>query len=190
MNVLEPAPKNAGRRLLVALAVLVLCALVPLGLGLAEPRMHRARHERSIAAPRAEVYGLLARVGEWNRWNPDVGELVPLGDGRFESHPNDRTRLVYLLVHAHPDDRLVVRLEPTPRKFGATWTFELVDEGASTRLRMREEGFVESAALRFVMRYLVGYDVALVGLAEALEDHLRRHAQDAGADSLRGTSPP
>lgn len=192
MNVLEPPPPHAGKRLLGILVLMILCAVVPLGLGMAEPRVHRAEVERVIAAPRADVYRQLADVAAWNRWNPEVGPLRPLGRGRFESHPNERTTLVYVLVEARTDDRVVVTLEAMPRKFGTTWTFELADAGAGTRLRMREDGFVESAALRFAMRYLVGYDVALQGLADALQQQYapRRAQHDASVGATRGTSPP
>lgn len=188
MDVLEPPPAHAGRSLAIAALVLLLGAVVPLGLGLAEPREHRAEFECVVSAPRSAVYAALADVSGWRRWNPHVGRARPLGGGRFETRPDNRTRLVYVLEEARPDERVRVSLESTPPKFGATWTFDLSDAGGSTRVRMREDGFVESAALRFVMRYLVGYDVALEGLADALTRSLGRQTPDAGAPP--GTSPP
>lgn len=182
----EPTPRGAGIRVALVAAMTALCAIVPLTLGLLEPTSHVASRDVVLPEPRDVVYARLAALGRWTEWNPYLGPMRPLDARRFETRPDADSRIVYVLVSTRPGERVVVDLEAEPRRLGARWTFELRDAGDGTRVHMTEHGWTSSPSMRFIMRYVAGYDVALAGLEHALLDR-GRSVRDQAAD---GTSPP
>lgn len=180
----ERTPPSAGRKL-VALSLFVLSlVLIPLGLGMREPLEHDATTSVLLRSPPEVVRARIADVGRWSEWNPYIGPMRAHGTTRFETHPDRRTRLDYVLRPSSRPDEVVVALEARPNRLGATWTFRITPEGSGTKVVISERGFVESPSARFAMGYIVGHDVAILGLAQALE-----HAEaDADAGTV-GTSP-
>lgn len=155
-------------------------------LGRQAPREHTGSQRVTLRASRSAVYAKLLDLGHWNTWQTQLGPMHDAGPGRFETRPGGGTHLDFVLVESTPESQVVVALEATPPRFGATWTFELSDHGAGTRVTIREHGWLESPTARFAMHYITGYDVAVAGVARALTiTDIPVGAQDAA-----GTPPP
>lgn len=167
---LEPTPKNVSLRLALLVVGAVLVVATPVFFGSRLPLWHDGSQRVVLREPRAVVYRKLADLAHWNRWNPHVGPLEPLGNERYRTRPGGDTHLDYVLRSTEQDRRVVVSIEATPPKFGATWTLDLRDYQGGTRVTIREHGWVESPTARFVMGYITGYDIACAGIARALSN--------------------
>ncbi len=186
MEPIEPAPRTAGLRIVLTAVLTAACVIVPMVLGLLEPTSHVAQHELVLPEPRSEVYERLVDLGNWPRWNPYLGPMRAIDETSFETRPDPDSRLIYVLVGHRAPERVVVDLRAHPRRLGARWTFELSETSGGTRVRMTEQGWTSSPSMRFIMRYVAGYDVALVGIARALESR----GSELGLQPAEGTSPP
>lgn len=157
--------------------LLALVALLGIA-GVFLPREHRAVRSLHLrATPPAKVWEAItdhARDAEWRR---DVKATARMADhqGRpvwQETYRNGQTMSFETLASV-PESRLVRRILEAGGPFGGTWTFELSPEGAGTRLRIAEEGWIANPVFRGMARFVFGY-------ARSLERYLQDLARRFG----------
>lgn len=64
------------------------------------------------------------------------------------------------IIESAPMKKYVGRIDDTGLPFGGTWTWELSEEGSTTRLRIAEDGFIKPPPFRYIAR-LIGYSFTI-----------------------------
>jgi uncharacterized protein YndB with AHSA1/START domain len=144
--------------LIVLILLVLVCAVFLIGWRL--PVEHRAMREASFHAPPESLYALISRPADYPRWRSDVKRVDLLAPGA-DGHPQfrevgDNGAILYRIEQATPAARLVTRIADPKLPFGGTWTYDIVPAGASTTLRITEDGEVYNPLFRFVSRYVMG----------------------------------
>ena len=97
-----------------------------------------------VAAPAEEVWAAVSDVAGMTRWSPELRKVVVIGS------PKEGVGTTFLGVNRRgwatwPTVSTVVRFEPgraiawRTRESGATWTYELSENGGATRLVGRRD---------------------------------------------------
>jgi hypothetical protein len=76
---------------------------------------------------------------------------------RFVEHRGGDA-IAFLLTEEVPGARFKSVIDDPDLPFGGYWTIALVPEGAGTRVRIEEHGFVGNFAFRFVSALVLGHD--------------------------------
>ncbi len=161
----EPAlTTRSGRRVVKRLliaggALLALVALVT-AIGSALPIRHTAALESVFPAPRNSLYALITDVARYPEWRAGVErvELHPAAGRLRWAETGADGKILYEAVESVPGIRLVTRIADPGLPFGGSWTFELEDTPAGTRLRITEDGEVYNPVFRFLSRFVFGHD--------------------------------
>lgn len=176
----------------IAFAILVVgIVIVPVAIGSGIPPDHRARVRTRLSAPPEAVYGTIADVGRWPEWIPGYGPIRPLpprrGHPTFESRADDRTFLVYEVVESDAPSHLRMSFDSTNGRLRATWAFAIRGDASGTVVDIVEDARTNSPVLRFVLRYVVGYEIGIRGFARALE---RRFGSNEAPATLAPVNEP
>lgn len=169
------------RSLSVAAAGLVVLVLVVLGIGWMLPVDHTATVSRVVAGPPEAVWSVMTRPEDFPAWRPGVDgvEVLPDPGGLPVWRESAATGSMTLEVtEMHPPTRLVTRIADEGLPFGGTWTYELEEEGAGTRVTITEDGEVYSPFFRFVSRFIIGYEGTMRAYLEGLEERMGEGAAE------------
>lgn len=71
------------------------------------------------------------------------------------------------VVERQEPARLVTRIRPG-QAFGGTWTYEIVPDGAGSKLTITENGEVYNPLFRFLSRYAFGHTATIDGFLKKL----------------------
>jgi uncharacterized protein YndB with AHSA1/START domain len=144
-----------------AVVLLAVAAAIVLTLaGLFVPRAHVAASEVRLRAAPEAVWDALADREAWPEWAPGVRtmERLPDRDGRAVWRASSGHRpMTSVDERCEPPRILVTRIADDDLPFGGSWTWELSPDGAGTRVRLTEDGFIRVPAFRAVARFLSGY---------------------------------
>jgi hypothetical protein len=150
-----------GKWLLWAAAVPLGGAVLVVGVGALLPRDHVASQEVIVSARPDEVAELVRDVEAQPRWRSGVRSVEVLerrtrgmryversGDGAitFDFH-EEAAGTRFRSTIADPD-----------LPFGGAWTIALAAEGAGTRVRIEEKGFVTNPIYRFFAALVFGHE--------------------------------
>jgi uncharacterized protein YndB with AHSA1/START domain len=165
--------------LLVVTATLALALLAGLVLYLAGRRLpvrHTSRLTLLLPAARLAVWNLLTDYTRMPEWWPAVKTV------RLESRPGGEIwawtkdahgqEIAFRTKEEKVPSRLIREIMGDHLPFGGTWTFELAEEGANTRLTLTEDGFIRPPLFRAVARYFIGLDRTMKDFAVNLEKRL------------------
>jgi MFS family permease len=102
-----------------------------------------------------------------------------LPPGKSLADAEDAIKGLDLVVEvSHPPRRLRTRVLDDDIPFGGVWTWDLTAENGGCRVRITEEGFVDSAVLRYCAR--------AAGLTSTMEQHLKALGQRLGEQTSIG----
>jgi uncharacterized protein YndB with AHSA1/START domain len=128
------------------------------------PVAHVASRSAAIGRPPAEVYALVADVGAYAQWWPDISrvEMLPAEPGvvRFREHMTTGP-VVMEVAETLPPQRFATRIADPDQPFGGTWTFEIAPEAVGSRLTITERGEVYNPIFRFLSRFVFGYTATM-----------------------------
>ncbi len=113
------------------------------------PRSHVASASALVDMTPEQVYSLIADVEGYPSWWKDY-DPIPV---RTEEAIRPR--------------RLVTRIEPG-QPFGGTWTFDIVPEGAGSRLTITEHGEIYNLFFRFMSRTFMSQTATMEGMLRAM----------------------
>jgi len=160
----------------VLLALALLVALVVFLAGRRLPERHTSRLTVLLPAARLAVWSVITDYPRMPEWWPAVRTI------RLEARPNGETwtwntdgagqEIAFRTREQRVPSRLVREMMGADLPFGGTWTFELAEEGANTRLTLTEDGFIRSPLFRATARYFLGLDRTLKDFAISLEKRL------------------
>lgn len=147
--------------LLIVLAVLVVLVVVLVIVGLFIPKDHVASRSAVYDAPPERIWGVLtdtARGPEWRTGLKSVEALPPLDGKRRYRETSGFGVITYVVEEERAPERLVGRIADEGLGYGGSWTWELVREGARTRVTITERGFVTNPVFRVLARFVFGYE--------------------------------
>ena len=121
--------------------------------------------ERTLAAPRASVWAVLADYPNIGDWNDGVQNSYAIGDAtegvgaqrQVELVPTGERRMRETVAEWVPDERMVIavdQIEKQPLKQG-TMTFTLVDGGETTPFTMSYDFDPKGGPLGFILARLL-----------------------------------
>lgn len=160
------------------LAAPLVLALLVVAAGLFLPREHRVVRVLHLKAAPERVWELVSDHAKDPAWREDVAATVRLADRDGQPVWEDQYRngqhIAYRTLEQRPPSRLVRRIVDQER-FGGTWTYEVAPEGAGTRLRITEDGWV-GVPFRVLAKVAIGHATTLEAYERALARHLGEDA--------------
>jgi len=160
--------------------------LMGLGLGLTAlvvivgymlPVNHVATHSTTLGAPVDRVWAAISDFKGSADWRDlKAVEQVEVRPGVFawKEVAKNGDAITYLTIEATPGKKLVRKISDEGLPFGGSWTFELVQEKASTVLTITERGEVYNPIFRFVSRFVFGHQASIDKYLAQLKKHLER----------------
>jgi hypothetical protein len=163
----------------VALA-LVVAACTVYGMGRRLPMEHRAVAEGVVQASQDRVWRLVDDNATQTQWRANLLKISPVqdsADGRCWLEAHRTAAMKVCQVEEVPKSRMVLRMVGT-KKYGGTWTFTFRPVGPdATEVTMVEDGWVNSALLRFLGHYAMGE-----------QTNVKQYLSDLQAEAVRRRS--
>lgn len=120
------------------------------------PREHRASSTITLVAPADSVYRLVRDIGGQAAWWSDVRSVRKLTGQKRESWEQDMKGAgpVRLEVTSAIDGQRVITtiLNDDQQDWGGGWTVDVERTAAGTEVTVTEQGFIEPALFRVVMK--------------------------------------
>lgn len=135
------------------------------------PVAHVASRSATFGKPAADVYAVIADVGDYPAWWSELSrvEMLPAEAGRIRFREHMSTGPVVMEVEeAAPPSRFVTRIADPGQPFGGTWTFEITPEQTGSRLTITERGEVYNPMFRFMSRFIFGHTGTMESFLAAL----------------------
>jgi uncharacterized protein YndB with AHSA1/START domain len=158
------------------IGLLVLAGLVLYLLGARLPERHRASITFSLPARRDAAWAALTDYARMAAWWPAVKSV------RFETRPNGEVwtwntdshgqQIAFRTKEEQAPARLVREIMGDDLPFGGTWTYELAEDGAGTRVTLTEDGFIKPPFFRVMMKYFIGEEKTMRDFATHFEKHV------------------
>jgi len=150
--------------------------------GLALPRDHVAARRAVLDRPPEEVWRALTDVEAYPRWRRGVTALDRLSPGEFRERSSNGV-IRYAIVAERPHELRITRIADPALPFGGRWIYELLPDGAGTRLTITEDGFITNPMFRVLSR-------TVFSTASTLEAFLTDLARHLGVAAVVEASPP
>jgi uncharacterized protein YndB with AHSA1/START domain len=152
---------------------LVFVVLGVTAIGYMLPQDHVASREMVFAAAPAAVYEAISDVARYPEWRKEVTsvDVIAAAPLKWREHSGGDA-ITFEVVGSKPQERLEVRIADPDLPFGGTWTYELMPEALSTRLRITERGEVYNPVFRFMSRFVLGHTATLDAYLAALQSRL------------------
>lgn len=154
--------------LTIVLGLVVLCAALALVLYVAGgrmPREHRTQRSVTLHASRAAVWSALTDYSAMPRWWPAVKkvrtERLPNGAELTWNTDSHGQEIPFRTLESRANEKLVRQIAQDDLPFGGTWTFELADDPAGTKLTLTENGYINPPIFRAMARWFIGLDATM-----------------------------
>lgn len=158
----------------------VAAAALVTGVGALLPREHVAVAETVLPAEAAWAAEMIRNVERHPEWRGGVRGIRNVRRGPagtdYVEHSQDG-EIAFRLVEEQPGARFRSTIADPQLPFGGYWLFRLSPDGAGTRLRIEEHGFVANPIFRFVARFVFGH-----------ERNIRRYLADLEAAARESVS--
>jgi Polyketide cyclase / dehydrase and lipid transport len=131
-------------------------ALIVAMIGAMLPQRHIATRSASFHAPPERLFALIAGPQDWR---PDVRSCELLTqDGRSYQREVSRRgeTILYEIAQSRPPVAIESRIATPNLAYSGSWTFALEPLGATTRVRVTEDGEVYNPIFRFVSKFVLG----------------------------------
>lgn len=130
-------------------------------LGTLLPRDHVAVASTTVPKPAEEVWNLIRRPGDAPSWRPSIKKIEPI-EGPADAptawiEHSSSGKLKFNVVRDDPPRLLETRIDDSGLPFGGSWTFELTPDGAGTKVRITERGFIKLPPFRVIAKFFMGY---------------------------------
>ena len=164
--------------LVVGVAVVGVVLVVVIG-GLLLPKEHTARSYATINAPPESVWRALTDVEAFPAWRSDVARvemLAPSNGRKSWREIGKHGTITFEEVLVDPPRRLIGRIADPSLPFGGSWTYDVVREGAGSRVMITEDGVVRNPVFRFMSRFVFGHHATQEAYLRALGRKFGHHA--------------
>lgn len=137
------------------------------------PATHQASITVTVAMPREKVWALIDDVSAFPTWMPDITkvEMLPERDGhRVFRQTQGRNSFVLEETVKEPPSLVTRTITDDNNMFTGSWEHRLEEvDGGRTKITVIENGTVNSAIPRAIMKLAVGHDFYLKKFAELLK---------------------
>jgi hypothetical protein len=148
--------------------------------GLFVPRDHEARMSIDLSAPAPRIWSLITDFENSPRWRRDITSVrmqnVPGSPLRF-IESSSQGDVTYEIVLQEAPRRQIVRIVDDDQPFGGTWTWQIEDAGAGSRVTITEKGFIKNPVFR-VMGLL------FFSPTDTIDTYLRHLAAELGEQAV------
>jgi uncharacterized protein YndB with AHSA1/START domain len=149
---------------LIILGAIIAVALIITAIGALLPKGHVASRSAVFNQSAESVWHAITDVESFTSWRTDLKSVERLPDkgGRMVwRETSSQGAMTIEVVESSPPQRLVCRIADPDLPFGGTWTYELAEAGAGTRLTITENGEIYNPIFRFMARFIFGYTSTL-----------------------------
>lgn len=156
---------------LIALGAIISLALIVTAIGALLPKQHVASRSALFKQSAATVWQTITDIESFSAWRTDLKgvERLPDREGRPVWREVSRQGAMTLeIVESSPPNRLVSRIADPDLPFGGSWTYELAEADAGTKLTITENGEVYNPIFRFMSRFVFGHTATLEAYLKAL----------------------
>lgn len=156
---------------LIVIAALTLAVLLLHLYGTRLPREHVAQGDRAIALPPDQVAALIRAVEQQPDWRPSVKRievLEPAPALRYRE-TGKNGQITYRFTEIEPGRTFESRIDDDKLPFGGRWLITIEPDASGSRVRIREEGFVNPPIFRVLSLHVFGHDTTLKGYLDDLE---------------------
>jgi len=148
------------RWIIVIVAGLALVVLLVVVIGALLPKAHSVSRTVRIALPPDALYTVLAGVGQYQSWRPDVKTLQRLPDRDGMPVWIEETGGMKIPMRFERMERpslLVARIDTDELPFTGSWTYRIVPAGSGAAdLSVTEDGEVRNPVFRLMSRFVFG----------------------------------
>lgn len=159
--------------ILIILGALVALVVLMFIVGSMQPKSHEASLAFRVGKPDSVVWALIADNAKTPEWVPDMRSVrrLPDRDGKPSYQENfGGFKATTVIAVSEPPRLLVKEILPSGPFYGS-WTWQLVADGAETRLIITERGTIENPFFRSMMIFNDNYQ-SMRGFAAALAQRL------------------
>jgi hypothetical protein len=143
--------------------------------GRSMPREHRAASTITLVAPADSVYRLVREIGGQAAWWSDVRSVKRITGRPKESWEQDMKGAgpVRMEVTSTIDGQRLITtiLNDTQQDWGGTWTVDVRQTAAGTEVTVAEDGWIDPAFFRVVMKLRGGAHKTIDGYLRSLGAH-------------------
>jgi uncharacterized protein YndB with AHSA1/START domain len=142
-------------------------------------REHTATRSALYAAAPETVWGVITDFPNHPSWRPGLKSIDRLPDRN--GHPAWKETsgwgdvMPIEIEVFEPPRHMVGRIVDDGLPFGGTWTYEVAPDGAGSRVRITEDGFVRSSVFRYIARTM--------GYTGTMEKYLRALGRKLGEET-------
>lgn len=156
---------------LIAVGAVVALALIVTIIGALLPKAHVASSSATFKQAPPAIWQSITDFESFPSWRTDLKgvEKLPDRDGRPAWRELTRQGPMAIeVVVSNPNTRLVCRIADPDLPFGGTWTYELAETDAGTRLTITENGEVYNPFFRFMARFVFGHTATMESYLKSL----------------------
>lgn len=133
---------------------------------------HRASVARAFPVSADVIWAAITDVEAFPSWRAGVKRVERLPDRNglpMWIEEGRSGRMTLAIERMEPPRILVGRISDPNLPFGGTWTYEIVPDGAGSRLTITENGEIYNPMFRFMARFILGYEGAIRSYMSSLE---------------------
>ena len=127
-------------------------------IGVFLPKGHRATLSLVTDASAERVWELVSDFQKAPEWRAELLRVERLADqdGKvvWKEVRRDRWGMALKVEEQIAPTRQVTRIADASAPFGGTWTYEIMREGSTTRIRITEDGEIYNPAFRFMSKFM------------------------------------
>ncbi len=160
---------------LIGIAALALVVAVAALIGSRLAQSHRASVTRVFPDAADAIWSAITDIEAFPSWRAGVTrvERLPDRNGYPAWIEEGGSGKLTLAVERMERPRVLVgRIADPSLPFGGTWTYEIVAEGAGSRLTITENGEIYNPLFRFMARFVFGYEGTIRAYMSSLEKRL------------------
>ena len=144
------------------------------------PKAHSVSREAQFPEPPEAIWKAITDIDAMPAWRQGLKSVKHLPDKNglpswVETSVSGT--IPFETVVSEPPSKLIVRIADPKLPFGGTWTYEITQVTAGSRVRIREDGEVYNPVFRFLSRYVFGYSGTIDAYLKSLERKLAEQPQ-------------
>jgi hypothetical protein len=146
------------RWVLIVIAILGIAALLVTVIGFLLPRDHVASSSTFVPAAPSDVYAAITDIRGLPTWRSELSSVEVLATEPLRWREMSRFGpITFEQVKAAPPSHFQSRIADTTLAFGGSWSYDIVGEGAGSRVTVTEHGTVYNPFFRFMSRLVLGH---------------------------------
>lgn len=147
--------------LIVAVAVVVVGSVTAIGATL--PQNHIVSRTARLSVPPDTLWDIVTDVAAYPKWRKDVERVEQVsGAPRFTWREiSGRDKMTFQATTIERPTHFVSTIAEKGLGFGGSWDYQIVPDGAGSKITITESGEVYNPLFRFMSAYVMGHTATL-----------------------------